>query len=308
MNRRRGFTLIELLVVIAVIAILMAVLMPALKRAREQGKRAVCLNNLKQLVLAWVMYADANDDRIVNGAPLGDPGMANIPPGIDPDHIDTINSPATWWETPWVGNALDCTTIKCQTEAIKAGAMWSYCKNLKLYRCPTGKRDEMLHYAIMDGMNGFTSTRGSVKGKPGVWIKKTTEIHSPPPAKRMVFIDEGFLSDDSFAVYYAEERWFDNAPSRHGGGVTLSFADGHSEYTKWKGAWTKVFGEAYEYSSIVDKLVPGDDIDMTPEIVGGPTKHVEVTCDDFDDLYYIQKGCWGGLSPDYPPSDLGCPR
>ena len=67
-GKTRGFTLIELLVVIAVIAILMAILMPALQRAREQGQRAVCMGNVKQLGLAWVMYADENDSRIVNGA------------------------------------------------------------------------------------------------------------------------------------------------------------------------------------------------------------------------------------------------
>lgn len=64
---REGFTLIELLVVIAIIAVLMAILMPALNRAREQGKRATCLSNLKQLTVAWILYADENDDKIVNG-------------------------------------------------------------------------------------------------------------------------------------------------------------------------------------------------------------------------------------------------
>src|SRR5512139_987427 len=63
-----GFTLIELLVVIAVIAILMAILMPALNRAREQGRRAGCLSNLKNLTLAWIMYADDNEDKLVNGS------------------------------------------------------------------------------------------------------------------------------------------------------------------------------------------------------------------------------------------------
>ena len=67
MDKQKGFTLIELLVVIAVIALLMAVLMPALSRAREQAKLRVCLSNLSQLQLAWIMYADSNDEKIVNG-------------------------------------------------------------------------------------------------------------------------------------------------------------------------------------------------------------------------------------------------
>ncbi len=71
MKRSKGFTLIELLVVIAIIAILMAILMPALNRAREQGKRAACLNNLRQLQLAWIAYAGDNDDRIINGEASG---------------------------------------------------------------------------------------------------------------------------------------------------------------------------------------------------------------------------------------------
>src|SRR5512147_2062826 len=75
--KSKGFTLIELLVVIAVIAILMAILMPALNRAREQGKRAACLSNLKQLGLAWNLYADDNNDRMVNGDSGEYTGMYN---------------------------------------------------------------------------------------------------------------------------------------------------------------------------------------------------------------------------------------
>src|SRR4030042_6598911 len=69
MRKTTGFTLIELLVVIAVIAVLMGILMPALSRAREQGKRAACLNNLRQMMTGWIMYADENDDRIPNANP-----------------------------------------------------------------------------------------------------------------------------------------------------------------------------------------------------------------------------------------------
>lgn len=82
MTRDRGFTLIELLVVIAVIAVLMAILMPALHRAREQGQRAACLSNLKQLTVAWVLYADENDDKIVHG-PTDKGGQNNVPVNED---------------------------------------------------------------------------------------------------------------------------------------------------------------------------------------------------------------------------------
>jgi prepilin-type N-terminal cleavage/methylation domain-containing protein len=68
--RRRAFTLIELLVVVAIIAILMAVLLPAMQRAREQGKRAVCLSNVKQFGLSWVLYADDNDQKIINACTI----------------------------------------------------------------------------------------------------------------------------------------------------------------------------------------------------------------------------------------------
>ncbi len=307
MKSKIAFTKKDIAVVLVCLVFLLMSLGAIGSGGRERFKRAVCLSNLKQLSLAWYQYADDNDGRIVNGAPIGTKGRADVP-DWDCDHGDCINYPPTWWETPWVGNAIDCTTIKCQTEAIKAGALWPYCKNLKLYRCPTGQRGEMLTYSIMDGMNGLTIIRGDVKGRPGVWIKKMSEIHSPPPAKRMVFIDEGFVTPDSFGVFYGRERWFDNPPSRHGGGVCLSFADGHIEHRKWKGMWTIIYARVNKYVATREFAVPGDPIDMTPgDGMDGPYEYVPATCDDFDDLYYIQKGCWGGLSPDYS-SASGCPR
>ena len=75
MKENKGFTLIELLVVIAIIAVLMGILMPTLKRAREQGKRMVCQSNLKQLALATILYADENDDRL----PSSEAGMDAYP-------------------------------------------------------------------------------------------------------------------------------------------------------------------------------------------------------------------------------------
>src|SRR5512137_1936970 len=125
MHQNRGFTLIELLVVIAIIAILMAILVPTLHRAREQGQRAACLSNLKQLNVAWILYADENDNKIVHGC-TGKPGESPIPANED------------GW-VHWAGYS-DATSEQAQIRAIEDGALFPYCKTQKLYRCPIGLR------------------------------------------------------------------------------------------------------------------------------------------------------------------------
>ncbi len=227
--RRTGFTLIELLVVIAIIALLMSILMPALNRAKEQAQRSICLSNLKQLTLAWIMYADNNDDKLVNG----DTGeYTNI-------HIN---------ETPWVLKNWQAGVTESQKrDAILDGALWSYCKNLKIYKCPsvnkiarTREQEKVFRtYAVVDSMN--------CKDWPDMdaeMIKKRMDI--PEPAYRIVFLDDGGTSPAAmggWTVQVHEERWWDPPPVRHGDGTTFSFADGHSEYHKWVDQRTIEFGE-----------------------------------------------------------------
>ena len=220
---REGFTLIELLVVIAIIAVLMAILMPALNRAREQGKRATCLSNLKQLTVAWILYADENDDKIVNGDS-----------GEFPSHAQHKN------ELQWVVADYITDDLEEKKKAIMAGALFPYVKNIRLYKCPTGKRDELRTYSIVDSMNcEHWSNFG-----PGIKItKKRMDI--PNPAQRFVFIDDGgmgFAHMGGWSVYVIEDRWWDPPPIRHGKGTTFSFADGHSEYWKWNDPRTIEFG------------------------------------------------------------------
>jgi prepilin-type N-terminal cleavage/methylation domain-containing protein/prepilin-type processing-associated H-X9-DG protein len=262
MNEEKGFTLIELLVVIAIIALLMAILIPALHRAREQGQRAVCLSDLKQLSLAWIMYADENDNKIVAGS-TGKGGENNVPLKED------------GW-VRWAGYS-DTTPDALQIQAIEEGALFPYCQTAKLYQCPSGLRGEMRTYAIVDAMNGWPT-------KPELIIKNRMRIARP--GERLVFVDEGWTTLASWSVPYGRESWWgstviqagilaadnrhkDPPPVRHGDGTCFSFADGHSEYWKWRDQRTIDYG----------KMTPGAD----PVQPGNP------------DLHRVQQAYWGEL-------------
>jgi len=272
MKKRKGFTLIELLVVIAIIAVLMVILMPALKRAKEQGQRAVCISNMKQLALCWILYCDDNDDKIVNGAPLGTEGTAIGDSGTG--HANEI---------PWIGVAFSGQytqgvqlSERTQIDAIRRGGLWPYALDLKLYSCPSGYRGEMVTYAAFDGVNGL---RRNNTTKRGCYLKKRTEIRGAQ-ALRMVYIDEGWVTPDSFAVNYDNEAWWDDPTVRHGDGTNIAFADGRAEYHKWKGTETIMFGRNQDRTHT--SACPTD------------------TDEGKQDLHYIQKGCWGDLG--YTPS------
>ena len=248
MDKQRGFTLIELLVVIAIIAILMAILMPALNRAREQGKRAACLSNVKQLTLAWILYADDNDGKMASGN----------------TSLGGHNKDGACW-VYWPGRNV---SEEERIEGIKRGLLFPYCPNLNLYKCPTGVRGEVVTYAIVDAMNGHDA----IPGADGQILKSRVQIRRP--GQRAVFVDEGQLSPSSWTVNYDREQWWDGITVRHGDGTNFSFADGHSEYWKWKDPRTIKFarGEISGQSSVPDNL----------------------------DLYRVQKAVWGKLG--YTPS------
>jgi prepilin-type N-terminal cleavage/methylation domain-containing protein/prepilin-type processing-associated H-X9-DG protein len=217
-NLRRGFTLIELLVVIAIIAILAALLLPALSRAKERAYRVTCLNNQKQLGLAWEMYAGDGNDRL----PLNevDTSVSSVP-------RSTTNS--------WVAG--NCT-VDADPATITSGTLYSIVKNVSVYHCPADR--SRVQGSGADRLRSF-SLSGYMAGSPDntnynvTPLHRTTEIRNA--SKTLTFIDEDSASIDDGNFLYSSKMndWLNFPGWRHQNGTVLSFADGHTEYWKWKG-------------------------------------------------------------------------
>ncbi len=278
MKKLQGFTLIELLVVIAVISLLMAILIPVLRSARERAQRTVCLSNLRQLTLAWTAYATEHDGKIVGGRSMGR---------------------ATNY-TGWVGKAF--WLPKSRSELIdddRKGALWPYVRDIDVYRCPRGWEGHAVTYTPVIAANGALAEgtfvpgsadssfhmRGKRVGPTALRLARLTDIISPGAAQRAVFIDQGRTPGGSdFAVHYLYPKWakISAPPIRHRNGVTLSMADGHVEYWKWK---------ARETVEMPRKLTTSKGRIM--EIL---EEHYEPRTEEgLYDLQRLQKATWGRL-------------
>jgi len=232
--QRAGFTLVELLVVIGIIAILIGLLLPALRKGREQAKRIVCMSNQRQLVTAWNMYAHHFSDYM----PLSYPDGGSSSPA--PNNLIDIKF------IPWVigdkreSAAKPYVVIGANSGAdwlIRAGSIYRFLKDARVYRCPEddpnyGINELNISYGINNYLNGT--------GAPNPKILKRAQVRRP--AATYVTIDQIDMfewpkpEDERTGMVYADwAGWFIAPPApRHHMGSCLSFVDGHCEYFSWK--------------------------------------------------------------------------
>jgi prepilin-type N-terminal cleavage/methylation domain-containing protein len=211
-----AFTLVELLLVIAVIAILAALLMPALAAAQARSKRVACLDNLKQSALSFQMYTADNDGKLAQNYPLGEGGS---------------NS--------WVLGSMKVPSDSTNKTLIRQAKFFPYASQVTLYRCPSDpSRTEDAPRVRSYSMNGWIGSR-YMETYPGPTGYRTfvrdSELAVAGPAKLWVIIDEHEASIDDawFPVTMDDSQPFASFPAtRHQGSYGLNFADGHAEFYK----------------------------------------------------------------------------
>jgi prepilin-type N-terminal cleavage/methylation domain-containing protein len=234
--RPGGFTLIELLVVIAIIAIIAALLLPALTRAKQQGTMAKCLSNQKQHAYAWLMYSEDNNNSLMAYKDMLLPAVNVVDPALDG---------AGYW--PWTlpaGVGVAGNDVPTQTQnKIKLGPLYPYAPNIGVYNCPGDKRTQLTYYAGGTPSPGggyyaygSYSKPDGLNGTDYLVTSATKQSDLPSPALIYVFVEEadsrGYNEGTwEFDVMTPQSR--DGVACFHNDKGTLSFDDGHAEPHKW---------------------------------------------------------------------------
>ena len=235
-----GFTLVELLVVIAIIGVLASILLPALGRARAKGQAAVCLANHRQLSLALHLYAGDSEDRLPYNH-----GASGILDAIQSGRFDN-------WATSLLNWELDASNTNVAW--LRAGGLGPFLSGgIGVYRCPADRVLSSIQRSAGWEARLRSVSLNAMVGDAGLFLQGGRNTNNPSYRQYLrlgdiriassifTFIDEhpDSINDGYFLNRLAQPEWVDLPGSNHGGGVVLSFLDGHGEQHRWRRALTK---------------------------------------------------------------------
>ena len=247
---RRAFTLIELLVVVAVIGILAGLLLPAIGKAKGRAHTTGCVNNLRQLAIAWSLYADDNDDRLVNNHGRG----------------ETIT-----YRNTWANNVMDWATSDDNIDPrfVTDALLGIYVgRSASVFKCPSDRSQAANGERIRSmAMNCMVGDPGELTNKFNPdYLQYFTSASISDPSQIFVFLDEhpDTINDGFFMNPLDSYTWGNRPASFHNGAGNFSFADGHVETHRWQAGST--FRPAVQDGAAGDKSAnPPTDFDWVKE-------------------------------------------